>query len=79
MVLQIGQVQGTRGCLLGQLAVFCWSGKIVSSSGSCHVLHIIAACAVDVGGELYQRPRRSQVELHLPDPPRPSFWRCCVL
>ena len=54
MVLQVGQVQGTRGCLLGQLAVFCWSGRIVSSSGYCHVLHSIVACAVDVGGELYQ-------------------------
>ena len=68
MVLRIGRVQRTRGCLVRQLAVFCWSGWIVSSSASCYVLRSIVACAVGIGGELCQRPWRSQAELHLPDP-----------
>ena len=44
--------------------MFCWSGRIVFSSGSCYVLRSIAACAVGVGGEFCQRPWRSQAELH---------------
>ena len=52
MLLRIGQVQGTRGCILGQPAVYCCSGRIASSSVFCYVLRSIAACAVGVDGEL---------------------------
>ena len=68
-VLLIEQLQMTIVYFLASLAVFCRSGRTVSSSGYYCLPRSIVPYAVNVGGELFQKPWRSQAELHLPGPP----------